>query len=203
MELDHLVMSAVTLQAGIAHVEATLGVGVSPGGAHDFMGTHNALLALGPTSYLEIIAVNPEAAAPQRPRWFDLDRFSGPPRLTNWICRSDDMAADRSRSPGDLGPVTEASRGTLNWRITIPGDGRLPCDGLCPGLISWKGSAHPAQMLPDRGVRMQMLDLCHPRAEELGEFLGDLLEIDKLRITQGADISMSAEFDTPNGRRRL
>lgn len=47
------------------------------------MGTHNLMLRLGDSSYLEIIAINPAAPAPGRPRWFALDRLAGDgsPRL--------------------------------------------------------------------------------------------------------------------------
>ena len=37
------------------------------------MGTHNALIKLGPALYLEIIAIDPDGTAPPRPRWFELD----------------------------------------------------------------------------------------------------------------------------------
>ena len=63
-QFDHLVITAPSLAAGIAYVRDTLGVTPEPGGRHPHMGTHNALLKLGPDSYLEVLAVDPEAAAP-------------------------------------------------------------------------------------------------------------------------------------------
>ena len=68
------------------------------GGKHAHMGTHNRLLSLGDL-YLEVIAPDPEAPRPAWPRWFDLDNFDGPPRLTNWICRSDDLDDDLGLAP--------------------------------------------------------------------------------------------------------
>ncbi|MFZ1661557.1 MAG: VOC family protein, partial [Paracoccaceae bacterium] len=41
MELDHIAVSAATLDEGIAHVEATLGVPLAGGGQHAYMSTHN------------------------------------------------------------------------------------------------------------------------------------------------------------------
>ena len=45
--VDHLVLSAPSLDEGISHVESLTGVVAAHGGAHPGMGTHNALLALG------------------------------------------------------------------------------------------------------------------------------------------------------------
>ena len=55
---------------------------------YDF-GTHNLLLGLDDGLYLEVISIDPGAPQPAFPRWFDLDRFSGVPRISNWICRTD------------------------------------------------------------------------------------------------------------------
>jgi hypothetical protein len=64
--LDHLVVAAQTLSAGCAFVEAQLGVLPRPGGQHVTMGTHNALIGLGPGQYLEIIAIDPDGERPAR-----------------------------------------------------------------------------------------------------------------------------------------
>lgn len=94
--IDHLAVAADTLAAGVAWCERTLGLPPGPVGEHRFMGTHNRLLRLHsaahPRAYLEIIAINPDAPAPQRPRWFDLDNpalrqrlFGGAlPTLIEW-----------------------------------------------------------------------------------------------------------------------
>ena len=92
LQIDHLVVSASRLADGVAYVEQKLGLRMLPGGKHPDMGTHNALLNLGET-YLEVIAIDPEANAPDHPRWFNLDNFTGPPRLTNWVARTDDLDA--------------------------------------------------------------------------------------------------------------
>ena len=57
------------------------------------MGTHNRLLRLGPTWYLELLAIDPQGTTPAHPRWFELDepamkaRLASGPRLVHWIAR--------------------------------------------------------------------------------------------------------------------
>ena len=81
LTVDHLVVCARDLDEGSKYVAERLGVTPGPGGEHAAMGTHNRLLSLGPEAYLEVIAINPVAPAPDRVRWFGLDEFDGPPRL--------------------------------------------------------------------------------------------------------------------------
>lgn len=46
LQLDHLVISARTLDEGTQYVADTLGIAPSGGGAHPLMRTHNRLLNL-------------------------------------------------------------------------------------------------------------------------------------------------------------
>ena len=147
VELDHLAVAGETLEAGRAHVEETLGVALQPGGAHARFSTHNMLLGLEDGLYLEVIAVDPQAPAPQTARWFDLDRFAGPPRLSNWICRCDRLESALALSPEGSGAPVDLERGDLRWRMAVPGDGILPFGGCFPALMQWQGAGHPAARL--------------------------------------------------------
>jgi hypothetical protein len=179
-QFDHLVLGAHTLAQGAAFVESLLGVKPQSGGKHIAMGTHNMLLRLGAKSYLEVIAIDPDAVAPQRPRWFGLDNAAmrtaliAQPRLLTWVVRSDDIEATVQNCPLAPGAIHRMSRGKFSWRITIPGDGELIGDGLIPGVIQWDGAAHPADKLDDRGCELVRLEGLHPSPASIAPALAAL-----------------------------
>lgn len=181
LAFDHLVVGARTLAEGGAWVEAKLGVAPVEGGKHAAMGTHNRLLSLGRGQYLEVIAVDPDAPPPRRPRWFGLDssamraRLAAGPGLIHWVVRTDDIEEALRDYPEPV-EVLALERGGLRWRIGVPRDGRIPCAGQCPTLIQWEGGAHPSETLPPSGCQ--------------------LLEF---RSAGG----LAATFSTPAGKRRL
>lgn len=200
--LDHLVVAAETLEAGIAHVSERLGIEMTPGGKHPAMGTHNALVALGPGLYLEVIAVDPAAPSPESPRWFHLDRFSGPPRLVTWVCRTDDLEEMLRHAPPDAGRPLPLARGDLAWRMAVNPAGEMPCDGAYPMLIEWETARHPADDLPDLGLGLRKLEVQHPDAGALRVALDGLLSDPRVEIAMGP-FALRAEIETPAGPRTL
>lgn len=199
MELDHLAVAGESLEAAAAHVEEALGVPLQAGGSHAMFGTHNRLLGLAEGLYLEAIAVDPEAEPQQRPRWFDLDRFKGPPRISNWICRCGDLEAALAGLPDAAGQPLALSRGDLRWRMAVPKDGILPFQNLFPALIEWQGG-HPAPRLTQRGCALRRLVVAHPQAAALCKMLG--LRDGRVVFEAGRG-GYEAEFDTPHGLRVL
>jgi hypothetical protein len=175
VEVDHLVVTAASLEAGVAWCEQTLGVTPGPGGQHALFGTHNRLLNISTSvferAYLEIIAINPQAPAPARKRWFDLDNpalqdsLQQGPRLTHFVARSTMLDMHRwglitvGHKPGDpVNASRETAHGLLSWQILVREDGGLDCGGALPTLIQWQG-AHPTAHLPASGVTLQTLRL--------------------------------------------
>lgn len=199
---DHIAISAKDLEAGVDAVEAALGVKLAGGGEHPHMATHNRLLGLGDL-YLEVIAPNPAAPRPAWPRWFDLDNFNGPPRLTNWVARSESLTADLAACPKGTGTPVDLQRGDYRWTMAVPADGKLPFDGTFPALIQWHGTLHPAGTLPESGVRLTRLEIAHPQADALLTALKPLFQDPRIHITQGPAKAMRATFTTPHGPRTL
>src|SRR5262249_45254491 len=161
---DHLVFGAARLDEGARWLEERLGVPLSPGGEHAKMGTHNRLLRLSSATYLELIAVNPEAAAPGQPRWFDLDAPGmaaqlRTPCLLTWAASAKGLSHPDFSGDYDPGEVHAMSRNGLNWLITIRSDGSRPEGGALPSLIEWPAGIHPAASLPDRGTALRALEL--------------------------------------------
>ncbi len=198
-QIDHLAVSAATLAEGVAHVEAALGVRLGPGGQHAFMSTHNRLLGLGPSDYLEVIAIDPAAPAVPHPRWFRLDEFAGPPRLTNWICRVDDLDRALAGAPAGAGRAVDLQRGDFRWRMGVPPDGRLPCDDCFPALIEWRGPK-PQDRLADAGCRLVRLEVAHPTADALRAQVP--LTDARVVFVKGAR-AIRATMATPHGERIL
>lgn len=198
LTLDHIVIATETLATGAPELERALGAPLQPGGEHAAMGTHNRLLSLGPDLYLELIAINTDAPGPDQPRWYNLDNFAGPPRLTHWAARTDDLDASLMASPEGAGTAWDLSRGDLRWRFGIPESGQHPFDGLFPALLQWQ-SPHPAPGLTDHGIRLETLTLASPEAAALKSSLAPLISDPRIKFTAAETPRLSASLHTPNG----
>lgn len=196
MEIDHLIVTAASLGEGAAWAEARLGVALDPGGRHARFGTWNRLLSLGPGLYLEVIAPEP-GTTPAAPRWFGLEQ-PGPPRLAGWAARVPDLDAALALAPPEAGEPLALSRDAFAWRVAVPPDGALPWDGACPHLIEWGPGGHPADRLPDRGVRLLALEVAHPRAPRLAPLLGACAD-PRLRLVAADAAGLRARLATPAG----
>jgi len=206
--IDHLVVAAAELGRGAAWLEERLGVPLAPGGRHAAMGTHNRLLKLGPRLYLELIAIDPAAPNPGRPRWFGLDdpalraRIAERPRLLHWVARCEAIEATAAACPEPLGDILDMSRGEFAWRITVRADGRPPGDGVTPGLIEWRSSAHPADGLPECGCSLMKLEGFHPDPARMRFALSALGLADALAVfpaAAGELPGLAAFLKTPAG----
>jgi Glyoxalase-like domain len=224
-QIDHLVVMASTLDAGVQWCQDTLGITPGPGGEHEKYGTHNRLFKIAspqfPLAYFEIIAINPAAVMPKRAqvaRWFDMDdkalqkAVAEQPRLIHFVASTDDIKAARHalRTQGiERGQVVHASRksgkGTLNWQITVREDGERLFNGTLPTLIQWgKPDAtdplrlHPRNSLPRSGVTLQSLSVHHPSGPKL-QAAYDAMGLEGIGIETGS-ANLVATLQTPKGR---
>ncbi len=201
LKLDHLAVACTSLAEGTAWVEQQLGVRLQPGGQHARYGTHNMLLGLADGLYLEVIAKDPEATPQAGHAWFGLDEFAGPPRMANWICRTDDLTAALAKAPASAGTPRALTRGDLEWQITVPDDGSLPYQGAYPTLIAWaEGTHHPADRLPASGCRLLRFEVSNPDADALVQMMA--LADPRVQMTTGP-FGLRATFETPGGIRTL
>ncbi|WP_454669619.1 VOC family protein [Achromobacter kerstersii] len=222
LTIDHLVIAAADLASGTEYVADLLGIAPQGGGAHPRMGTHNRVLGMADGVYLEVIAIDPDAPAPERPRWFGLDqgamraRLEQGPFLAHWAARVEaplDLTHMQAEHPDRIAPVIPMTRGDLRWRLTVPDDGSLPVwreaghtvgDGLLPTLIQWDVDAFPAVSLPRQPLKLLRLTGHHPQAGLLRQgltWMGADTLID-LEQTDGPP-RLTALIDTPHGQKTL
>jgi len=211
-ELDHITVAAHTLEQGLAHIQAILGIEIPYGGTHPRMGTHNHLLRLGDTLFLEVIAVDPSASAPPRPRWFQLDdpalqaELRIAPQLLTWVVRTTHIAETFLACSRPLGAIEPMKRGDLRWLITVPNDGTLVDHGMIPSVIQWPEGAHPASRMRDLGYTLEQLEAAHP---DPASYRRDLASIGADRhleiraIAPGSRPHLLAHIRTPHGVRIL
>ncbi len=208
LPVDHLVYGAPDLEEAVEALHVRTGVRARRGGRHLSYGTWNALLALGPDAYLEVLAPDPDRAPGVRPTIFGVDELAEP-RLVAWAARvrdRDDMDA-RVRAGAaiglTLGEVQEGQREahdgrTLRWLLTDPYARHF--DGMVPFLVDWRDTPHPAGDAPG-GMRLLRLTGAHPRGRELGAALR-ALGVD-MEIARAPEPGLRALLEGPVGRVEL
>jgi len=222
LSLDHLVVSARTLEEGVQYVADTLGAAPAGGGAHPLMRTHNRLLGLWGGIYLEVIAIDPHAPAAAdgettRPRLFALDdpathaRLENGPYLSHWVARVERpkrLATWQTQYPQRIAPIVPMTRGDFTWGLSVPDEGSFPTwqgtgDGVLPSLIQWDSTRHPSAVLTPANLALKALKAVHPRADVIGEQLRWLGAAHLIDVQPGENAALVAEFETPEGLRTL
>ena len=201
-KVDHLVYATPDLESGVKTIEQLLGVRATPGGQHPGLGTRNALVSLGPSTYLEIIGPDPDQSAPNRPRRFGIDRLKGP-TLVGWVAKGVDLerfvevAHERGVA---LGAVMPGSRKRpdgveLTWRYTDPAV--VIEHRIIPYFIDWGSSPHPA-LSAASGGKLIALRAEHPEPERVRDRLKQL-GLD-LPVSPGPKAALVATLEGPRGR---
>jgi len=204
-QIDHLVYATPDLDLGVKTIEKILGVRATVGGQHPGMGTRNALVALGATSYLEIIGPDPDQPKPAGSRRFGIDDLKAP-RLIGWVAKSRELetvSATAAASHIPLGSIIPGSRKrpdgvVLTWRYTDPNT--VAADRLIPYFIDWGSSPHPSATAA-RGATLVQLRAEHPDAGNVQKML-DALGL-QLHVDKGSAAALIATIDCPRGRVEL
>lgn len=165
--IDHVILGIADLDRGVEQFERLTGVRPVYGGKHP-TGTHNALVALGGRTYLEILAVQPGRTPPAD--FADIARLT---ELTpvGWAARVEATSSLQERVAAAGLQVTgpkEGSRKTpqgaaLEW---VMFDLQRPIDAA-PFFIAWRsGSAHPSTTSPS-GCTLDGWSVAGPEADIL------------------------------------
>lgn len=199
-KVDHILYASSTLEKGIDEIEALLGVRPVRGGRHPQYGTHNAILSLGESVYLEVIAPDPELEAPEQGRLINLaDEASV---LLTWVLRAENIetVAAKAASGGlEVGEVQSGKRekpdgSVLQWKLSDPYARSF--DGAVPFLIAWGETPHPAAAAPSAG-RLIGLRIEHPNADVVRNAL---LALDvEMDVSEGDAYRLIALIETKSG----
>jgi hypothetical protein len=210
LKLDHLSVIAPSLAEGVSHVRACLDLDVPFGQRHAYMGTYNHLLQLGDTVYLEIVALDPEADGPGRPRWFGLDdqkkvrsHWDEGRRLRGWVARTDSIDTIIAAHRGIFGEKVSLPAVNSSFDFAIPNDGSLPLDGAAPSLIDRRGKPRSMATIADLGARLRSFTLEHPDPAAV-ETLYLAMRVDRPpAIDRGSRLRYRAQIETPTGLKEL
>ena len=205
MLIDHLVYATSDVEQSINELETRLGIRASLGGQHAGKGTRNALLALGPCTYLEIVGPDHAQPAPASPRWFNIDTITAP-GLVTWAAHGSalaQLAESATHSDVHIGDVLDGNRTRpdgvqLHWQYTNPI--AMLADGLVPFFIDWGLSPHPAAQAA-QGLTLAELRAEHASPDSVLRML-DVLNV-VIPVKKSSASALCAIIDGPKGRIEL
>tara|TARA_B100000282_G_C31545491_1_gene405011 strand:+ start:9 stop:668 length:660 start_codon:yes stop_codon:yes gene_type:complete len=142
-KIDHFVFGAETLNDGSKVIRKILNEDLSEINNHETMGTHNRVISLG-SSYLEIIALDPENQNANNNTWFNLsdenyrENFLRIPKLISFVISSQELNSSIFFEKEFL-----VSRNKYKWFFRKPNFNYLKKNNfrninLFPSLINWK-----------------------------------------------------------------
>jgi glyoxalase-like protein len=198
--VDHVILGIADLDDGVREFEKLTGVKPAFGGQHPGVGTHNALVALGDGSYLELIAPQPGVTPSER--W---SRLVGIGQLTpvGWAVRTSDLDMLRATLE-QTGIETMVPRNgsrarpdglMLKWRSA---DITAPQMAFAPFFIEWgKSSAHPSTTSPE-GCRLDAVEIRDPEPAVLTRLVNALGL--NAKVTERPESTIIITLECPRGR---
>ena len=200
LHIDHVIVGTRDLDAAIAEIARRTGVRPVPGGVHPGRGTRNALMSLGPGTYLELYAPDPAQPVASKDA-ANLGRLRHPTPI-GWAVSAPDEKRLRS-----------AARSTgLGLTPSEPGSRRLPDGSLLrwstfgfrhfdgdefPFFIHWaEARTHPSRTSPT-GCRLLGLNIATPAAPGLNRVIARLRG--PVRVTRRGTARMVLTLRCPKG----
>lgn len=204
--LDHLSVIAPSLKEGVEHARVCLGIDIPFGRKHAHMSTHNHLLRLGDTVYLEVIAIDENAPPIVGPRWFDLDNraavrkaWDEGRRFRGWVASTDHFDRHMAEHSSIYGEKREFQGSASSYFFSIPKDGSLPLNGVAPALIDRKGNSPSFSLEAEQGCKLLGFVLEHPDVEKVQALYRTLDIADAPTVIQGSVFRYTAKIQTAEG----
>lgn len=197
--IDHILLGVAELDSATAELAKAFGVTPVYGGKHP-RGTHNALLSLGPTTYLELIALQPGVKGKEIGIAV-LDHLTAPTPI-GWAVSGSDLSTLRAQveragfalSAPSPGSRTTPKGNVLRWQSFDLAD--EPAGA--PFFIAWSpGTPHPASTSPP-GCTLDSFKIASPAAARLRALVSKLTL--PVTVTEAADLSFSLTLTCPKGR---
>lgn len=202
--LDHVMIGANTLQAGIDFVTKTFDATPVYAGAHKDIGTCNALTGFKSNFYLEVLAPDPEneTNSPFRDALFQITE----PRIFTYIVRTDNIndVAERADALGIgvVGPKvferTTPDGIVLRWSLLFFKDHEF--GNLLPTVIDWQNVPMPGTTLPPE-LSLDHFAIETPHHERLKLVLGRL-KVD-VTVVDGASAQVTLSCSGQHGSKSL
>lgn len=200
-KIDHIVYAVANLQRSIESFQEATGLKVFAGGEHPDWGTHNALVRIGETTYLEFLAKKKSSQPVHAKTWMGIDLLQGD-KITRWALASKTVELEAKflkKYNEALSTIVIGSRATedgkmLNWLMTTV----LPTPEVepAPFLIDWKKSAHPTEALP-LDCQIKSFTIEHAESEVLKKLLEKLSM--SMPVYTSHTTSLKLVLDTPKG----
>ena len=189
-KLDHVVIAANNLDEGTSYVENKLNVKLSNIGYHRDMGTHNRVVKISKSVYLEVISIDPNCGHLNSKRWFNLDslklqsQLRKSPQVIGYVIENVDIKILKYYEP-----FFKASRGEYKWKFAMPGTNaniladQTHFNGIIPSLINWE-SERPINKMQDNHLNLEKIEILLSESQSTYKnFINSLGAIEKLTFS--------------------
>ena len=201
-KLDHIVLAANTLEEGTSYIENKLRIKLSNIGYHKDMGTHNRVVKISKSVYLEVISIDPDCEQIISKRWFNLDssilqsQLRKSPRVVGYVIENKTKKILKYYEP-----FFKAFRDKYKWNFAmlnnnsdILGD-QSHHNGVIPSLINWE-SEKPINKMQDNHLNLKNLEILLTENQLIYKnFIKSLGAIEKLTfsiVKQGNNSSIES-----------